>query len=268
MGEKSRSTQRNRLLKRLTNENYVARLHAIRIIRQRRDRKLCAGVIQALNDRHYTVRSAAVETLAMIGTSDDALKLVPALKDKHYEVRYVAAEMLGLLKNKKSVPYLIEALNDREDIVRINAAESLGVLKATKAILPLIDHLKDRAELVRGYCAEALGEIGDKKAIPFLEKALSKEKRNSARLRIFEALYRLGDKSEFKPILGMLNTTSYRVRCAAANILVELVNRKNQGEILAALKARLDKEPIYAARSTILRAIGDIKMSLSRSGGK
>lgn len=127
-----------------------------------------------------------------------------------------------------------------------------------KAIPYLCETLSDTDELVRGYAAETLGEIGDESLIPILEAKLEDEKRNSARLRMYIGLYRLGKKHYFLQILNMLKSKSYRVRCAAANSLVTLADRENISEVIKSLQRALSKEKTIAARSSIECALEEL----------
>lgn len=241
-----------------TGNNIASRIVFIKGLKEKPYDDIRSLLFEALEDKHYAIRSEAIQVFCEIGIDSDADKLFPLLKDAHYEVRYLVAETLGLFKNRKSIVHLIDSLDDIDEVVRLNSAESLGKLKAREAIAKLIEKLNDKNELVRGYAAEALGEIGDKLTIPELKRALSVEKRNASRVRILSALFKLGEESSLSAIIKMLNTKSYRVRCATANILTELAVENNIIEIYASLEQRLKKEKTVAVKSTIARSLSDL----------
>lgn len=249
----------NKLRKDLSNKEVDMEVEALRELKKHEYTDVVALLSDALQSNSFSVRSTAIEVLGGMGDERAVGLLIPALKDHHYEVRYIAAETLGAFKSTKSIRPLINSLDDKDAIVRLNAAESLGRLKARKAIPQLIELLDDPDELVRGYAAEALGELGSKHLIPILEKKLKLEKRNAAKLRILEALYKLGDQSKLAAILQMLKAKNYRVRCATASILREIVNDENTKEIIQTLKASLQKEPTIAAKSSIIGSIREIE---------
>ncbi|ASF45339.1 HEAT repeat domain-containing protein [Methylovulum psychrotolerans] len=215
-------------------------------------------LFQAFEDKNYSIRSAAIQVFGEIGNKNDVDKLFPLLKDPHYEVRYLTAETLGFFNNQQSISYLIDSLDDVDEVVRLNSADSLGKLKAKYAIPKLIEKLTDKDELVRGYAAEALGVIGDKNTVYALKKALLTEKRNASRVRILTALFKLGEESNLSLIIKMLNTKSYRVRCATANILTELSFDNNIDGLYGILEQKLKNEKTVAVKSTITRCLKEL----------
>lgn len=249
----------NELHKQVCSKDASLRISAIKNLQAYDYDKVSSMLLKALHDRNYAVRSVAVEALGIIGNDEIIDEILPLLQDPHYEVRYVVAETLGFFKSKKAIIPLIDSLKDTDEVVRLNAAESLGKLKAKEAIPALIEKLSDRNELVRGYAAEAIGEIGDKKTIKVLTNALEGEKRNASKVRILEALFKLGLESSLYSIIKMLNTRSYRVRCATVNILTELANDNNRDEIYSALEKRLQREQTVAVQSSIVRCMTQLK---------
>ena len=190
---------------------------------------------------------------------DVVTRLIHELKDTNPDVRMDAAEKLGELKSKRAVSPLSNLSKDPDALVRICVAESLGDIKSRKAIPVLLDMLKDKDELVRGYAAEGLGMIGDKSVIPVLEKMLREEKSNATKLRLYTALYRMGQQAMLESILGCLEDHDYGVRCAAANTLCEIVEESNAGVMLDALERALQKETTISAKSSISNSIQHIK---------
>lgn len=188
--------------------------------------------------------------------------LINDLRSRSYEVRMRAAEKLGELRSKRAITPLANLSKDTDELVRIHVAESLGYIKSRKSIPVLLEMLNDKAELVRGYAAEALGWIGDKSVVLTLEKMLKREKRNATRVRIYIALYLLGQRQVLKLILECLKIRNYRVRCTAAYFLCEIANKSNSEEILCALQKAWRTEATIAAKSAMAHSMREIKKIL------
>jgi HEAT repeat protein len=160
-------------------------------------------------------------------------------------------EALGQLRGNRTKD-LTEAPNDHDDLVRIQAAEEIGRSGARRAAPSLRRALNDSSALVRSYVAAALGGIGSASDRTRLEKHLSRETSDSARLGFYEALWLLGDKTVFNDALQLLTSPDYRARSATARALfVTFLSLRTRPRIIAALRRRFAIEPTKSVRSTI-----------------
>jgi hypothetical protein len=103
-----------------------------------------------------------------------------------------------------------------------------------------------------------------------LQKALRKEKSALAKVGVFEGLYLLGDSERISDIVHLMKNKRYVVRCAAANTLLALADRKNKKIIKETLTDALKNESTVAVKSTIenaLKKLGRIK-STGKDGVK
>lgn len=196
-------------------------------------------------------------------SKDGAIAIfIGKLADSDNEVRMTAAESLGnLLTGKKSPPRLIRSLQDPDELVRIEVCESLGAIGDRKALPALWRKMSDPSPLVRSYAAGAIGELGNNRDAAKLRKYLGLETSDTSRVGIYQALYRLGEHDVAEDVLSLLSKSrDYRVRCAAAGILSEIIaDKSNASIILSALRKALRKEPTIAARSAIRAGIKRIK---------
>lgn len=204
-----------------------------------------------------------LEQLRRAGAQKARPRLSQALTDRNSEVRFRAVERLGELKIQAALLPLLEHLRqDRSPLVRLAAAESLGCLRSKKALQGLVSALTDKDELVRGYAAEAIARIGDRTCAPILRRSLRKEQHPAARVRLYAAGYRLGDVTMLTKLMNMLHHRSYRVRCAAVNLLVGSIKRTTvKRKIIQLFQEQLAKEPTIAVRSSLKRALRDLKMT-------
>ena len=95
-----------------------------------------------------------------------------------------------MIGQKDVVPVLLDYMENVEDRhLKKDIILTLMWLKDERSVDPLINVLKnDDYSFNRGGAITALGHIGDKKAIPYLEKALNDESefnRNYARSALF-----------------------------------------------------------------------------------
>ncbi len=152
---------------------------------------------EALGDRSWRVRKAALETVvaipgketmdillggirdeesagrrntcmeALIRLGDEAVPFLPALlKDDDADVRKFGVDILGNIESVKVLSPLMTALDDGEDNVVAAAAEYLGKKRHREAVPALVARAGSGDFWVRFSCLKALGEIGDPSAGP------------------------------------------------------------------------------------------------------
>ncbi len=78
----------------------------------------------------------------------------------------------------------------------------------------------------------------------------------TAKVGLYESLYILGNRDALSGLIGLLNSTDYRVRCASANAVSAFEVRRPTSEfILRALRVALSRETTVAARRSITASI-------------
>jgi HEAT repeat protein len=128
--------------------------------------KAAADIRAGLGNKNLQVRSAAAESLLLIGPAQSDLPALTRLgKDASATTRCAVAKCLGRLgpAAKDAVPVLIKLLDAQEGDVRIAAADALGEIGP--AALPAVTKLKE----VRGTAM-----FSDPAAAPAARKALEK----------------------------------------------------------------------------------------------
>lgn len=106
----------------------------------------------------------------------------------------------------------------------------------------------------------AIGTVGGKRAIPILEKRLSRETSDTAKVGFYQALYMLGKHEVRNDILRLSGSKDYRVRCAVVNILGKVIaNSSNAQKILLFLRRWLSEERVSSVKSTLREVIKDMK---------
>ncbi len=113
---------------------------------------------------------------------------------------------------------------------------------------------------MRSAAATALGDLRLVAGRAVLESCLASEKNEEVRVAIYSALYELGAVSFLNDIFeSLLNSDFYRVRCAAANLLVKISNNDNRERILRELHRAASSEETVAGTSSIADAINIIE---------
>ncbi|MFS0763373.1 HEAT repeat domain-containing protein [Peribacillus sp. 1P06PB] len=133
--------------------------------------------------------------------------------------------------------------------------EAIGDLNEIKGLEHLYEALTDKEEIVRGYAAEGIGKIGKAASIPILEKYLKYETSSLSKLGFFVGL---GERKYLRLMLDLLKDPSYRVRCAVANSVVDLLNQENVYLIKQSLLFALKNEQTDAACSSLQGALEEI----------
>ena len=173
------------------------------------------------------------------------------------EVRFRAVEALGLINLPEVKNQVVRSLIDQDELVRVAALEILGDWKVFDALNNIIELLDDEDELVRSEAVIAIGNIGDKDKIHVLQQQLPKSKEEE-KIRIYYALTKLGEYKYFKLFLEGLDHEFYRIRCATANLILDLITSENSATIIDVLSKALVKEKTVAAKSSIENALHEL----------
>jgi HEAT repeat protein len=261
---RSRPKSFSRLPKEAQNIEASRRVKAIEVKEPADDPTALVAMIRSLSDKDPMARVTAIEKLVASIGERGIPHLVDKLADSDSEVRIAAVEGLGdLLRDKGSSRLLIKGLNDRNELVRVTVAEALETIGDRQALPALRKALRDRSPLVRSYVAAAIGSLGDTRDVSRLRRSAQSDKSETARVGIYHGLYLLGQHDILSELLPLLQSRWYKVRCATANTLSEMLGDGSERELIVRrLRRALNKEPTIAARSSIrstLRKAGQFR---------
>lgn len=207
--------------------------------------------------------NAKLDEIEAVEPSRKALdRIVEMSRDPHYEIRMRAAEKLGEFSRSLRIKArLLELLSDSDPLVRIAAIESLECYLDPDVVLRIRELLADKDPLVRGYAALALGETGNASLAETLRARLEEAEPGES-VCILSALIRLGHHGLLRDLLEMLRERDYRVRCAVANLLCDLLDvleKQQRNDVLEALKRAQRMEMTKAALSSIRAALSELE---------
>ncbi|MCK5579825.1 MAG: HEAT repeat domain-containing protein [Candidatus Omnitrophica bacterium] len=134
-----------------------------------------SNLLPYLKDPNPIVRSQTVKSLEKSGDKSVIPTLIQVLlTDGVAYVRHsAAAAFQRKLADPSAVSALEKTLIEDEDLyVRGAAAAALGIIKDRRAVPYLCKALKDESDHVRWASAFPLGQIGDRSAVPALRKLL------------------------------------------------------------------------------------------------
>ena len=244
----------NALVVSLKDEDVETRRYAALSIGGIKESSATSALLDASNDKEWSVRRAVTESL---GHHDDvrSLKRLEDIlfNDLDEDVRASAATALGNLVGQDSnvVAPLIESLESGSAAVKaasirglINVGELAvdplvsklktanadtrediaGILKsigADSALIPLISSLKEEDFNVRSAAAEELGKLGDPQGIRPLLVVLD-DSNHEVRASVTKALGMIGDSECVDPVIRMLNDPSESVRDSAMVALTQI----------------------------------------------
>ena len=235
----------------------LERANALERLPKNHEKDNLRKLLNALTDTSPLVRVAAVEGLGTLRKTEALSHLAASLGDANAEVRMRAAEGIGLIiKSGRSPSALVKSLEDPDELVRIAVVISLGRIRDVKTLPALRKVISDKSALVRRYVSVAVAKFGRSEDVRKLQRALNRERSETARLGYYQALYLLGKKDLLFEMLKLLTSKDYRIRCAAAHTLSEIpVDRFQRQLVVAAIHERYRAEETVAAKSSFRTAL-------------
>jgi HEAT repeat protein len=199
----------------------VDRCRAVRGLATGDDEKLKKALAPYLADRSPRVRATAIDVVRENELRELIKPVRALLRDKTVIVRDAAIECVGVLceGERANAVWITPFLRDRSALVRVETLQSLGQIGDRSASRLVAKRLKDADPLVRAYAAVALADLEGSKSRKALKEAFDSETEERAIIGIADALLSLGDKRQFPVLLGMLKSSQYLSRCAAAHAL-------------------------------------------------
>ena len=145
-----------------------------------------------LNPKAYVGYRLAV-LLGGIKTDAVRKRAEKLLGHESIKVRTAGLRILGGAGNVKTVAVLLGVM-ERDEEVRLEAVLALGQLGHELAVPQIARHLDSDDDKLRTAAAASLGRIGHRTAVLRLVAALRNEEETMPKLRMIEALGRIGDK--------------------------------------------------------------------------
>ena len=231
-----------------------------------RGRILVPALVELLRDKDEVVRSAA--TLALARLQDPSV--LPylanaAVGDPSLPVRNNALIALGISRIPKAVERLKLTMFDETapDESRVFAAVSLGMNGSPEGSATLRSALVVGNESALPYTVRlaatwALGLAGDPGNAPFLRNLVNaKGLDETAHALAIEAIGRVGDRAANATLVGALESAHSVVRRSAA-IVLGVVGRPEDADVVRALEHALDADPDQTVRSFAALSLGRI----------
>jgi len=159
------------LIELLKHENQEIRSLSAEALGSTGSSKAVKPLIEALNDKIWSVRKSVAKALAKIGevAVDDLIKSLSCEDDN---VRYWIAIILGTI-GESAIEPLGSMLSSSDKEYRLYAAQALGKIRDERVVMLLIEALQDEAWIVRNSVAESLMELGDISLIPIMKSLMS-----------------------------------------------------------------------------------------------
>ncbi len=167
------------------------------------------GLIQLLYiDDNAGARNSAIEALNRLGKKA-TLFLIEAFDTQNRDVRKFIIDVLGEQMDPRALSLMLHAIKDEDENVSATAVEQLGRRGEISVVDALIDILNS-GELWTAYpAADALGRIGNKKAVPYLTRALQ---RKPLREPVLKALSHFAEPSTLQHIIPLLTDSSRNIQ--------------------------------------------------------
>jgi HEAT repeat protein len=149
-------------------------------------------ILEGLKDPDVEVRRVASKAMAELFENPPADQLVGLLKDQDADIRNNATVAIGKTRTAETAKMLAKAMrDDKSEEVRNSAGLALDTLGEV-AVEPVIELLKGTNDMeLTIRAAQILGNLGDKRAVPALESAYKKSKRDLEKNEIAKALNKI-----------------------------------------------------------------------------
>ena len=198
---------------------------------------------------------------------DTKQELIEFSKNKNSIIRIESLKALGLFYDGDIDNTILKGLQDKDYLVRVNALDNIILPKNLNKIYKKIAKLlKDEKMIVRAYAVDALAYNNAIKYRKKIKKLLKSNTNYELKISIYSALVKFGKKKYLRKLLNLLKHKDYIVRCAVANSLNNLGNKKGNRLILKKLKKAYKKEQTKAVKSCILEAIKALKSDNEKRG--
>lgn len=240
--------------------------------------QVATALRQALNkDTFWGVKVEAVKTLATLYHNAALDGLTEAAHDSDYRVRSAVMESLALIPSEAATKLLQEALeHDQSITVAGAAAQSLGKMPDKERAFKLLTTALTRdsfRETIRSGAIEGLGDLGsgeatnpnsassspkppkDPRIIPILLKWVEYGAPRRVRLAAIDSLGKVGqgDQAVNRLMVALLSDSNFTIRGAAVKALKSLDYRDSRLALEQLLRTETDARVLQQVRGTLAK---------------
>jgi len=209
-------TEGTRFVEALRSPSAEVRIEALRAWRTTRS-KLPVEAVDLRSDGDYRVRVAALRALASTKHPKAHKYLSAALRDTHLKVRTAAIESLGILGGARSVATLRKMLKDNSDQLKATATTALA---AAGDHVALVEAAADKSWRVRERVAQALSAKCDRQTVS-LASELLKDPSVRVQHEVIAAVEQWPLEKAGPILLAAMGSSGYMSRKLAAEQLAE-----------------------------------------------
>jgi hypothetical protein len=185
--------------------------------------------------------------------------LTSMISSPQWEVRMEALEALRDCAFEIDLESSVrKRIRDRNEVVRVTAIEVAGDHRLKSLRPEVIQRLKsDRSWIVRRAAAVALGDMSAVEARKILVDRIHLAG-EAERVGLYYALLKFGVRKYLIPFSQGLRNDSYLIRCATANLIPGIADKRNKRFWMRILKDALDREETVAVRWSLRSALKQI----------
>lgn len=133
-----------------------SQLRCVDLLREYKHRKALKKITKLARVNNVDLNVAVLFAIREMGASEYSDVILDALDSRHWQVRSVAVDTLRDAKDPQLLPYFVSALDDPNAQVRISAIIALRDIGGDEVMDPLITALQNTEDRVRDDIAEAL----------------------------------------------------------------------------------------------------------------
>ena len=221
----------------------------LRATRELSEQNTGAPPIDALSDKSWQVRRAAVGGFADQTTPDAIAQLIDIVRNKHTDLATLNASLSALtLAKQDSLPHLLGLLGNDDANVRMYTALALGNMQDTRAVSRLITLVEDRDLNVAYHAIEALGRIGSSVAVePLLRVVRARDPYLS--FAALDAIAAIGEPAAMPDVIALIDDPM--IGTAAVDTLAAIGNEQAAPALAAAFRDTDAPTPVCNALARI-----------------
>lgn len=199
----------------------------------------------------------------------------------NHEDEFVRSAFAKALVNdapdKDAMRLLIKLCTDKDWCVRIEAIDSLSEFPYKESFDTLANVCIESDEMIRSYAIYGLCIVSKKLGGYYQDAAISRvqsiersEQSEFVQVNIYSGLYILGIKSYLQPLIALISSEDYHIKCAVfrsladiyspenRDILIQVLEQTNENEMPVAMKeAYCELKQIVLANCDADRSIAD-----------
>ncbi len=216
----------------MNDDNHEVRVRAMNLLSDFNDSRSYSIFVRNLSDEHEQVRDAAVMALNRLGYRKSAWPLSRQLiEETEHHVKLRIIQTLAAIREMGDVRGLRGIIEDDPSVVlRIEAACAMGAIGEKKAIPFLLKALKDDEYRVRAEAACALGVFQGSEVVTSLLRVMEKDNNRYVRSAALYSIQKIGDSGALLGLYRIYGTEEDPVMKALIDTTIEEFIRKTTRE--------------------------------------